>query len=263
MTIDHRFIIRRLQAFPEIFAAVSTATKLPFVTCNEESFNDQIHLFATEDLLKEFIPSQKGYSLLGMKILNNQFLHFYGNLYHIGVNAILLHEQNGATAEIPLDQIVRRREDPKTLPDKKRPVSNPELMLTALYFIQEMRRQIPKEEKKGLAELDEELVANLVRARFLCGLEVDESKPAANGQNEVRVPYVTDSRGDMYQMIFSDINELAKFDRQKKLRPIVVPYDDLEKLLVENAKGYILNPQSIGLPLHREQLPVFKKRILG
>ena len=44
MAIDHSFIIKKLQGLPEMFVIFSQSTKYPYVTCNEESFDDQIYL---------------------------------------------------------------------------------------------------------------------------------------------------------------------------------------------------------------------------
>ena len=140
--------------------------------------------------------------------------------------------------------------------------------------------------------MDEELVANLVRGRFLSGIIVDESEKDADSKaenpdgntedgnieeakkseteeeqkkkkNNIRVPYVNNQNGEMYQAIFTDGYELQRFDPKKRLRPVVVKFDDLEKFLVKDAKGFLLNPTSTALPLRREQLPAFKKRIDG
>lgn len=264
MAIDHRFMIKKLQTLPEMFVAFSQVTKLPFVTCDEETFNDQIHIFTTQEQLQEFAKSyaEKKIFLIAIKVANEQFLHFYGSLYNIGINTLVLHEPNAAT-EFALEQVVHRRQEQEELPPEKRPLMNPELLLTSLYFLQEMRRPIPPEEKQGLAELDEELVANLVRARFLSAIEVDPNQELKNGKNNVRVPFIKNDRGEIYQAIFTDGYELRKFDPHKKLRPVVVGFDDLTRLLLADAKGYVLNPQSIALPLRREQLPAFKKRIDG
>ena len=55
----------------------------------------------------------------------------------------------------------------------------------------------------------------------------------------------------MYQAIFTDGYELQRFDPKKRLRPVVVKFDDLEKFLVKDAKGFLLNPTSTALPLLR------------
>lgn len=41
MAIDNSFIIKKLQGLPEMFVIFSQSTKHPYVTCNEESFDDQ------------------------------------------------------------------------------------------------------------------------------------------------------------------------------------------------------------------------------
>jgi len=149
-----------------------------------------------------------------------------------------------------------------------------------------------EKEKADLRAMDEELVANLVRGRFLSGIIVDESEKDADSKaenpdgntedgnieeakeseteeeqpkkkNNIRVPYVNNQNGEMYQAIFTDGYELQRFDPKKRLRPVVVKFDDLEKFLVKDAKGFLLNPTSTALPLRREQLPAFKKRIDG
>ena len=147
------------------------------------------------------------------------------------------------------------------------------------HMLQEMRRPVSEEEKEkaDLRAMDEELVANLVRGRFLSGIIVDESEKDADSKaenpdgntedgnieeakkseteeeqpkkkNNIRVPYVNNQNGEMYQAIFTDGYELQRFDPKKRLRPVVVKFDDLEKFLVKDAKGFLLNPTSTALP---------------
>lgn len=277
MAIDHSFIIRKIQTLPEMFVIFSQLTKQPFVTCDEETFDDQIHIFTDAQKAHAFVQEsseQKKIPVVSVKVNSEQFLHFYGTLYSIGINTIVLHDLESETA-LPLESIVHRRHNPDEIPPEKRPITNPELLLTALYFLQEMRRPIPDEEKTNLQELDEELVANLVRGRFLSGIIVDENEQEEYAEensdnntekmkkNNIRVPYINNRNGEMYQAIFTDGYELQKFDPKKRLRPVVIKFDDLEKFLVKDAKGYVLNPVSVALPLRREQLPAFKKRIDG
>ena len=167
-------------------------------------------------------------------------------------------------------------------------------LLSLVLFVLCMDKGLSEEEKEkaDLRAMDEELVANLVRGRFLSGIIVDESEKDADSKaenpdgntedgnieeakeseteeeqpkkkNNIRVPYVNNQNGEMYQAIFTDGYELQRFDPKKRLRPVVVKFDDLEKFLVKDAKGFLLNPTSTALPLRREQLPAFKKRIDG
>ena len=49
MGISEQDAIKELQTRETIFVAYSQATKLPYVICDEESFNDQVWVFATEE----------------------------------------------------------------------------------------------------------------------------------------------------------------------------------------------------------------------
>ena len=46
--------VKELQARETVFVAYSQATKLPYVTCGEETYNDQVWFFAEEETLKEY-----------------------------------------------------------------------------------------------------------------------------------------------------------------------------------------------------------------
>ena len=54
MGITEQEAIKELQTRDEIFVAYSQATKLPYVICDQESFNDQVWVFATEEEIKAF-----------------------------------------------------------------------------------------------------------------------------------------------------------------------------------------------------------------
>ena len=77
---------------------------------------------------------------------------------------------------MPLDEIARL--DPKVAEKKEVPMLNTALQLTVIYFIQELRRPNQKKDDmvrmKRLQELEEEMIADLVRSRFI--LAVDFSK---------------------------------------------------------------------------------------
>ena len=47
MGISVEEAIQELRNREEVFVAYSQATRLPYVTCDEETFNDQARIFAT------------------------------------------------------------------------------------------------------------------------------------------------------------------------------------------------------------------------
>ena len=54
MGISVEEAIHELRNREEVFVAYSQATKLPYVTCDDETFNDQARIFATEEEIKEY-----------------------------------------------------------------------------------------------------------------------------------------------------------------------------------------------------------------
>ena len=54
MGISVEDAVKELQARETVFVAYSQATKLPYVTCGEETYNDQVWLFADEEKVKAF-----------------------------------------------------------------------------------------------------------------------------------------------------------------------------------------------------------------
>ena len=54
MGISKEEAIKELQNRETVFVAYSQATKLPYVKCDEETYNDQAWIFSTEEGIKEF-----------------------------------------------------------------------------------------------------------------------------------------------------------------------------------------------------------------
>lgn len=59
MTVDQVFIIKKLQNLDEMLVAYSAVTRMPFATCDEESFNDQVWIFTDQDKMKAFAEKYK------------------------------------------------------------------------------------------------------------------------------------------------------------------------------------------------------------
>ena len=164
-------LIQKIQTREEVFALFSRATRQPFVICDAESFNDQVWIFENqEDLEKAAQPiAAEKNAVAGIKVENKSFLNFYTTLYTLGVNSVVYHEKD-KTTELELEEIVKKP-DFSVLPEEKRPLLNPQLQLSAIYFMQEFRRDVEMEEKKSLPELEEEVAANVVKSKFLLAVE--------------------------------------------------------------------------------------------
>jgi len=171
------------------------------------------------------------------KVDRKSLLLFYTSLYTMGVNAIQVHVGEEQKM-IQLTEFVRRK-DPEESKNGKVWVENPELHLTMLYYMQDLRRQPNQEITPELNDLQEEIGAHFTKGRYIVPLPEE-----GNG-----IPLVKLKSGDIFQPIFTDVIEFQRFNREKKFRPVVVDALKLAQVLPEEAKGIVLNPLGVNMPL--------------
>ena len=167
MGISKEEAIKELQTREEIFVAYSQATKLPYVKCDEETFNDQAWIFSTEEGIKELGKKmlEEKVLLMGMKFTKKDYPRLYGTFYAIGVNTVVWVDGEDKI-EIDLPDIAKQADMSKIEP-AKRPLLNPTLELSGIYFMQELRRPVEKDQHGNLRELEEELIVNLKKSEYL------------------------------------------------------------------------------------------------
>ena len=245
MAVENKaFLIKSIQKRKELIVAYCAFTNMPLVVCDPESYNDQVFIFETEKQLQDFAKAytEKKILLKGVKFLQQNFLTFYSLLFTIGVNELVFVGDNGET-KLELTDIVRKPDYSK-LPKEQQPVMNPELQLTGLYFMQEASRPVPNEEK-NLVDLEEELSANLLKARYVIPVEFLEGEGTDMEKlknHQYRLPILKNKKEEIFQPVFTDLTEMAKFNKEKKFRALIMPFDGLSKLVIKDSKGFLLNP---------------------
>ena len=78
--MDKQQVLNQLRNAKEIYVIMSLCTKMPYVVCDKETFDDEVLLYFKEEdirregkrLIEEKIPVQIA------KVDANQMLHFYG-----------------------------------------------------------------------------------------------------------------------------------------------------------------------------------------
>lgn len=262
MAVDKTFLMRNIQKKEDMIVAFCMFTNMPFVVCDPETFNDQIWIFDTEEQLQAFAKkySEKKVLLKGIKFQNQRFLSFFSMLFTIGVNELVFVSESG-TDTIELAELVKCP-DFSQLPKEQQPISNPELQLTGLYFMQEASRPVPNEQK-NLVDLEEELAANLYKAKYMVPIELLEGpEPDLEKLKEkkYRLPILKNKNGDVLQPLFTDPNEFAKFNRENKFKALSVPFANLAKLVIKDSKGFLLNPAGFHIAMPKELLEGLPKR---
>ena len=172
--MDKQQVLNQLRNAKEIYVIMSLCTRMPYVVCDKETFDDEVLIYFTEEdvkregkrLVEEKIPVQIA------KVDANQMLHFYGNLYTMGVNCLMVDQYMDSECRIQLPELVSRpgQNKPDTPEDEKKTwIENPSLHLTALYFMQELRRQKFETMPEELKEMQEEILADF-RSRIDHGI---------------------------------------------------------------------------------------------
>ena len=270
MAIDNSFMIKRLEGFDTLYVLFSAATHAPFVECDEETMDDQIYVFTTEESARECAERYRAEKLAVQpaKLPGKAVKAFFTSLFLFSVTTVILQDE-GAPVRIALDQLAKSP-DIEVMKQAKVPGANPELQLTGMYFMQELARPVERnaEEKKHLRELEEEMAHNLLASRFIISFDVSAIKgkwnPADPEQRKkIRVPLIRHKNGKNYQPVYTDLSEFQKFNQNNKnvkLQMLVVPYSRLAGLLVKDAEGFAVNPGGFNLILNRAQLEQMTKR---
>ena len=240
-------LLSSLRNAEEMYVFMSLCTKMPYVLCDEETFDDEVLLYYTEEdaqregkkLIEQRIPIQIA------KIEKKQLLGFFSSLYPMGVNGLLINNNMESEARLQLGELVIRP-NTEDLPDGKVWVENPQLHLTALYFMQEMRRQEKPELTEELKGLQEEILVNYGRGRFIVAVHKENGMPMLKQKN-----------GDAYQPIFTDILEFRKFNKEDQFKTMAIEAKNVPKMLVNEAKGVVINPYGVNLqiPIVRPEEP--------
>lgn len=249
---------RRIPGLEQLFVAFSAGTRLPFVTCDDEDFTDQVWTFVEEEKAKHYVDVRRENFqdiLVVVKVEANNMLPFFTSLFYYGIDTIMFQEEERLTG-IPLNKLVKHP-DFSEMPEEKRPLVNPQMQLSGMHFMQEMNRR--ERNAQALREYEEEMAANIVRSRFLVPHEIDGEAPLADGSN-VRIPCVTNKDGQMFQPIFSDWQELAKFDKEKKYRIAVIAFKNIPQAIGREAKGIVINPMGLNIILLADKIPALIER---
>ena len=243
--MDKREAFAVLQKSQELYVIFSACTRMPFVVCDPETCDDEIFVYEKEEdikrEMKRFLDQKQPVQFA--KIPISAFLNFYGSLFTMGVNCLVL---NGYTEREYRVQIAELVKKPGSNQNEKNPwIENPGFHLTTLYFSQEVRRQKLSGLTEELKDMLNEIQAGYSRGTFLLVHTEDGKSPLLKLANE-----------EMYQPVFTDLYELQKFNRNtefkaaKAFAATVIP-----EILAKEARGVIVNPMGVAF-----QIPLVKKQ---
>lgn len=258
--IDYSFTLKKIQNLKEVIVLCFQPTRMPYVECDPETFDDQVHIFGVVKEAEEFAKSyrEKQIPVALMKVSQERAPMVISGFYSLGVNAVVYHD-NGLATCLQLEKLVKK---PKVFEAQEKtskiPLINPELQLSVIYFMEEMYRKVEHDAKKT-RELEEEMIANLVRSKFIVASRAANPEEAFDPENPEQkkvINYIKDEEGKIFLPVFSDVGEFQKFygEKAKGMGMMVMQFQHLKKHVLDDIKAIILNPAGCHLQIVPEQL---------
>ena len=238
-TVTKQETLQALRKPGELYAVMSGVTRMPFVVCDEETFDDEVLLYYRVEDAQEKAKqlAERNYRTAVAKIEEQHLLAFYTTLFTMGVNSLADNAGTDMAIQIQLTDLVTRKK-PEEIPEGKKIIENPALHLTALYFMQELRRMTSPEPTEEVKELQEELLAHYNKGTFIVAVQEDG-----------KIPILKQKDGSIYQPVFTDLIECQKFCSGKNMKVMAIPAAKIAEILVPEAKGVALNPFGVNVQL--------------
>lgn len=165
-------VLEMLREAEDIYVIYSACTNMPFVYCDPETYDDEVILFDSEEEAKKqadrMLDAKIPVRLVNVK--KEHRLEFFTGLFPMGVNCILVCTGEEKVQVQLNDLVIRTAEE--DLPEDEPRIENPELHLTALYFVQELRRN-PEEMTEEMDALNEEMMAHFYEGKYLVAVQED------------------------------------------------------------------------------------------
>lgn len=243
--------LRSIPGREKLYIIFSRLTNLPYVECNDETFDDEVFLFAEEaDALERARELSTGKQpAMAVKVGQKDMLKLFADLYVYGVTALAV-AVGKDVLRLQLSEVVRRP-GLERIPEDKRPIENPGLQMSMMYYLQEARKDAEHTDTGRLEELEDEMAVNLMRARYLMPVKEVE----LDGRKVTQLLLMRAKSGDTLVPVFSDVVEYGRFKKEQELKAAVTDFAKMAKMpLPDEVRGFMLNPGGAAMILTREYL---------
>ena len=250
-------LIVNLSHADKIYAIFCNFTHMPYVECDEETYSDKAFLFFDEEKAKEFALTYKGgkQSLAAVKVEQNLATRFLASLIAEGFDMLSVHDEE--VHLLPIDQLITR-----TLQEgAKKPIENPALQLSMMYFLQQIQIAQTEEEKEEVRSREEEMMANIARAVYLVPFTEMEGETDNDSERKVSITHLMNEAGDAFIPLFTDIDEFVKI-RPKEGTTNFLPmsFQKIRDIKRDDNVIFIINPGSVHLQLNQHNLEAVDNR---
>ena len=233
-------LIQAIPSIDQLYVLYSVHTRSPYVVCEEKTQDDAAVVYLdeveAEQAARALTEEKKDVNALKMDD-PSRILSTFTSFFLFGINAVEFHTGDGVI-------------DLSDIPEDRRPVENPSLQLTMLYFMQEFRRGLENPDNEKLREMEEEMVVNVLRGKYLLPFRPGEGEM----KDQVQLLMVK-MQEDKYMIpVFTDNFEFTKFrGPDTSISISVATMDNLLALPIpDNSLGIVVNPAGVSLALTKD-----------
>lgn len=203
------------------------------------------YLFTDKEYADNFVREVKwgGIQAKCLEIKPDQRITFFTDLYRSGFEAVAI-DKGEDSVVISLFGIIDRGEE------NSETIINPGLLRAANQFYQDLSR------KRAIKPMQDLVCRELFRARLLVPVAAapdTEGRQLIEKTDKIIYAVLNAPEEKKYMPAFSDWNEFAKYDKQKKCDAVEVGFADLKKL-IRKVDGITVNPFGFNLILDTEKL---------
>ena len=250
--------LQNIPKLEKVYLIQSNYTKSPYITCDIETFDDKVLAFTSEELAKvevERLNEDKN-NVSYIELKQDVLASAIASLVLYGVNAISFTDEEN-TYLYQVTEIVRipARDDKEFLL-----FENPNLAITMAYFMQELRKNDENADKDKLKSLEEEMLVNVMRAKYLLPVsKVDEN---SENQNPALLIMNTPD-GNTLIPVFTDHVEFTRFKKDMDIDLKILDFQQMLQLSVpENTFGYMINPSGVAVIITKTWLNRIKESMV-
>lgn len=246
--MDRREVLSTIPKAVNLYIIHSEFTRLPYIECDDKTFDDVAFFFDIKENAdkksKELLEKKQKNTVVELN--QEGILRAFTHLVIAGVDAIKYNCQ-GEDYVIQLNEIVKLS-DFSDLPPEKRPVENRTLQLTMLYFAQEIRANIDNPNTPEIHDMEEEMMVNILKARFL--VPVREVEVEGQTQMQMLMIKLGENGGSMIP-VFTDNIEFDKMPNDETVKKTIIDAKSLINFpLTPECDGFLINPMGVSLPLN-------------
>lgn len=246
--------IQKLPMIEQYYVIICDFTKMPYVECDQETFDDKAFVFLDDKKAEQFVEEYKMEKMMlhTETVGRADFLAFATTLVIQGVNVISFRGEEDH--DIQLDHIIKRH----LKEGAPKPVENPLLQLSMTYFMQAVRTAETQEERIVAKQFEEEMMVNIARGHYLIPSK-PVGEPDEEGNQKVVFLQIKNQNGDMYIPLFTDLNEFSKYQKinpntEPGLRFMVWNFNQIYNMNAKGLTGFIINPGSVSVLLSKQHL---------